>query len=252
MLALAAALCLSSALPAATPPDETIRSAGKVLHEVRSTPGKQIPTEVLAKAQAVVIIPDAVKLGLIGGVRSGRGVALLRLPDDSWGFPQPVNLAGGSLGLQVGVEDVDMVLVFMTKRSAEGLASGKFTIGTDASASAGPIGRDATSVSDGRSVSEVLSYSRSRGLFVGASIDGARLQIDHAAVRAYYGAAPPQPPVHTPEPAAALRGQLIAAASGVPDPTPQGPRYDPPKSAGKSKPYRRMMTGFGTTGGAGT
>jgi lipid-binding SYLF domain-containing protein len=252
MLALAVVLCVSSAARAATPPDETVRSAGKVLYEVRTTPGKQIPTDVLAKAQAIVIIPDAVKLGLIGGVRSGRGVAILRQLDESWGFPQLVNLAGGSLGLQVGVEDIDMVLVFMTKRSAEGLASGKFTIGTDASASAGPVGRDANAVTDGRSISEVLSYSRSRGLFVGASIDGARLLIDHAAVRAYYGAAPPQPPVITPEPASTLRAQLIAAATGAPDPTPQGPRYDPPKTAGKSKPYRRMMTSFGTTGGSGT
>ena len=246
MLGLAAILCLASAAQAATPVDETVRSAGKVLSEVRSTPGKQIPTDVLAKAQAIVIVPDAIKFGLIGGVRSGHGVAILRQVDGSWGFPQPVNLAGGSVGLQVGVEDIDMVLVFMSKRSAEGLQSGKFTVGTDASASAGPVGRDATAVTDGRSVSEVLSYTRSRGLFVGASIDGARLSIDHASVRAYYGAAPPQPPVQTPEAATLLRAQLIAAASGAPDPTPQGPRYDPPANAGKAKPYRRMMTSFGT------
>ncbi len=216
MLGLLAVLCLLDRAHAAVSADETIRTAGRVLHEVRSTPGKQIPTEVLAKAQAVVIIPDAVKLGLIGGVRSGRGVALIRQEDSSWGFPQPINLAGGSLGLQVGVEDIDMVLVFMTKRAAAGLASGKFTIGADASASAGPVGRDSSALTDGRSTSEVLSYSRSRGLFLGASIDGARLQVDYNAVRAYYGAVPPQPPVLTPEPAAMLRNQLIAAVSGAP------------------------------------
>jgi lipid-binding SYLF domain-containing protein len=246
-------LCLGSAASAAAPSsDETVRSAGKVLQELRSTPGKQIPIDVLAKAQAVVIIPDAVKLGLIGGVRSGRGVALLRQDDGSWGFPQLINLAGGSIGLQIGVEDIDMVLVFMTKRSAEGLASGKFTIGTDASASAGPVGRDSTTVSDGRSTSEVLSYSRNRGLFVGASIDGARLHIDYNSVRAFYGAVPPQPPVHASEAATTLRAQLTAVASGAADPTPQGPRYDAPASAHKAKPYRRMMTGFGMGGGAGT
>ena len=253
LLGLLAALSLAAAGRTAAPAtDDTVRSAGKVLQEIRSTPGKQIPSEVLAKAQAVVIVPDAMKVGLIGGVRSGHGVAIVRQVDGSWGFPQPVHLSGGSIGLQIGIEDVDMVLVFMSQSGAAALASGKFTIGTDAAASAGPVGRDASAVSDGRSTSEVLAYSRNRGLFVGASVDGARLIIDHAAVRAYYGVAPPQTPLRTPEPATLLRSQLIAAAAGQPDPLPPGPRYDPPASAHKSKAYRRMMTGMGVGGSNGT
>jgi SH3 domain-containing YSC84-like protein 1 len=248
VIGLLLACCLASIARAAAKPDETVRSAAKVLSEIKTTPGKQIPDGLLAQAQAVVIVPDAIKFGLIGGVRSGYGVALLRQADGTWGLPQFVSLAGGSLGLQAGIEDIDMVLIFTTKRSAEGLKRGKFTVGTDASASAGPLGHDSTAVTDGRSTSEILAYSRSRGLFLGASIDGARLEIDRAACRAYYGAPSDQPAVILPAAATTLR-DLVEMPAAVAKQI-AGPRYDPPPKPGRMQPYRRMMSGSGI--GAGT
>ena len=150
--------------PAMADPDQTVRVADQVLHEVILIPGRQIPERLLAEAQGIAIIPRVIKIGFIAGVRRGHGVMLVRDAEGEWSLPQFITLTGGSVGWQAGVEGTDVVLVFMTKKSVEGMLRGKFTIGADASVAAGPIGRDAAAATDARLKAEILSYSRSRGL----------------------------------------------------------------------------------------
>ena len=144
---------------------------------------------MLTRAQGVVIVPNMVKLGFVVGGRHGKGVMVVRDKNGVWRPPQFITMTGGSVGWQAGVQSSDIVMVFNTQRSVAGLLSGKFTVGVDASAAAGPVGRQASAATDLKLQAEVFSYSRSRGLFVGASFDGSMLQIDNAANQAYYAAA---------------------------------------------------------------
>ncbi len=160
-----------------------------VLREVMNTPGKGIPTKLLADAQGLVIVPDMIKGGFVVGVKHGKGVALVRDANGSWGLPQFVTINGASLGWQAGVQATDLILVFRTQKSVQGLLSGKFTIGADASAAAGPVGRDVQAATDVALKAEILSYSRSRGLFAGVSLDGSSLRMENADTTLYY-----QPP----------------------------------------------------------
>ena len=150
----------------------------------------RIPPKLLASAHGVAIIPGLVKGGLVVGVRRGNGVILVRGPQGNWQLPSMVTLTGGSVGWQVGIQSTDLVLVFKNRRSVQNLMQGKLTIGVDASAAAGPVGRKAQAATDGRLAAEIYSYSRSRGLFAGVSVDGATLKVDHGAQQAYYAAAP--------------------------------------------------------------
>ncbi|HEV3020939.1 MAG TPA: lipid-binding SYLF domain-containing protein, partial [Pirellulales bacterium] len=108
-------------------PDESVRLADQVLHEIMSIPARRIPEQLLADAEGLVIIPSVIKVGFVGGIRRGRGVVLVRDADGAWGIPQFVVLTGGSVGWQAGVQATDVVLVFRTKKSVEGLLGGKFT-----------------------------------------------------------------------------------------------------------------------------
>ena len=139
--------------------------------------------------QGLVIVPAMVKVGLVAGVRHGKGIAVIRDDNGAWQLPIFVSMTGGSVGWQVGIQSTDVILVFNTRRSVTGLLSGKFTVGVDAAAAAGPIGRQASAATDVRLQAEILSYSRSRGLFAGASVDGSMLQIDAAANQQYYNTA---------------------------------------------------------------
>jgi len=166
--------------------DAVVNTAIVVLDEIMSIPIRSIPQAMLADAQGVAIIPDVIKVGFIAGVRRGRGVVLVRDAMGTWGLPQFVTLTGGSVGWQAGVQATDVVLVFKTRKSVDGLMRGKFTLGADAAAAAGPVGRHAEAATDLRLRAEIYSYSRSRGLFAGVSLDGSALQIDGAATGAYY------------------------------------------------------------------
>jgi lipid-binding SYLF domain-containing protein len=182
-----------SAVP--TPEAQTVAASMDVLQQFTTFQIRSIPQELLRDAQGVVIIPSVVKLGFIVAGRFGRGVALVRTPEGSWRVPTFVTFAGGSIGWQAGLQATDLVLVFKNRRGIEQLLSGnKFTLGADAAIAAGPVGRQAATGTDLQLNAEIYSYSRSRGLFAGVSLDGSVLQVDNYANAAYYanGAVPQQ------------------------------------------------------------
>jgi lipid-binding SYLF domain-containing protein len=193
-------------------PDEIVREAHQVLQEIMAIPAKQVPMSLLAQARGVAIVPNVIKIGFVAGVRRGHGVVLVRNPQGEWSLPQFITLTGGSVGWQAGVQGSDIVLVFMTDRSIEGLLNGKFTIGADVAAAAGPVGRNAAAATDGRLKAEILSYSRSRGLFAGLAIDGSVIESDAASQVSYYGPPQGQLPSQVPESAVRLC-QLVASLS---------------------------------------
>ena len=186
-------------------PAETVVESEQVLGELMAIPARQIPHQLLKQAQGIAIIPNVIKIGFIGGARRGHGVVMVRDAEGEWSLPQFVALTGGSVGWQAGIQDTDVVLVFTTRKGVEGLMRGKFTVGLDASASAGPVGRETSVGTDAKLQSEVYSYSRSRGLFLGVSLDGSVLEVDHIAHAGYYGSASGQIPAHLPGPAVDLR-----------------------------------------------
>ena len=149
---------------------------------------ESIPPTMFAKAEGIAIFPDMIKGGFILGVNYGKGVLLVRRPDRSWSPPVMVTMGGGSLGFQAGVQSADIVLMFATPRSLNGILNGqKVTLGADASVALGPIGRQANAGTDARLGAEIYSYARSRGLFLGVSINGADLSVDNNANSMLYG-----------------------------------------------------------------
>ncbi len=200
----------------------TVDTATTVIQEFMAMPAEGIPRSLMARAQGLVIVPSMVKLGFVAGVRHGRGIVVIRDDNGVWRPPQFITMTGGSVGWQVGIQSSDQVMVFTTRRSVQRLLTGTFRIGVDAAAAAGPVGREAAAGTDLRLQSEILSYSRSRGLFVGASVDGSVLQIDMAANQAFYTPAGLLPDgtatkPGTPLPAAASRLLVtLASASGAP------------------------------------
>ena len=160
-----------------------------VLNEIMAIPASGIPASLLANAQGIVIIPDLVKGGFVVGVRHGRGIVMVRDERGFWRPPSFVTLTGGSVGWQIGLQVTDIVLVFKTRSSVQGLLRGKFTLGADAAAAAGPVGREAAAATDAQLLAEIFTWSRSRGLFAGVSLDGSVLQIDQPANAAFYNGA---------------------------------------------------------------
>ena len=167
--------------------DERARNAVRVLTDIQAIPESAIPDKLLDEARAVVVVPDSLKIGLIFGGRRGQGLLSVKNPDGTWSNPSFVSLTGGSVGLQVGVQSSDIVLVFRSERGLESIVNGKFTLGADASVAAGPVGRNASTATDGEMKAEIWSWSRARGLFAGVALDGAVLSIDDAANVAVYG-----------------------------------------------------------------
>jgi lipid-binding SYLF domain-containing protein len=200
----------------AAEPNETITQSEQVLTELLAIPGKQIPAALLSEAQGVAIIPRVIKIGFVAGGRRGYGVVLVRDAEGGWTLPRFIRLTGGSVGWQAGVSGTDVVLVFRTRRSVENLMKGKFTIGVDAAAAAGPVGRNAAAATDTSLQAEILSYSRSRGLFLGASIDGSAVEMDNDANTAFYGSADPETPQVIPVSATNLQSYIIGLAGGAP------------------------------------
>jgi lipid-binding SYLF domain-containing protein len=172
-----------------TKTDEKIQDSITVLKEIMSIPEKSIPPALLDNASGIAIIPGVIKAGFILGGRYGTGVLLVRNEERAWSDPSFISLAGGSIGWQAGVESIDIILVFKSSRSIERIRTGRFTLGADASIAAGPVGRQASAGTDIQLKSEIYSYSRSRGLFAGLSLEGASMQIDEEDNEVYYGRA---------------------------------------------------------------
>lgn len=188
-LTLLVALFATTALPTRAGEEENQRAqnALRVLTEVMQAPDKAIPKELLANAHAIAVIPDVIKAGFVIGGRRGEGLIAVKTRDGTWSNPSFIGLTGGSIGFQAGVSSTDVILVFRTQRGVESIVNGKFTIGADASAAAGPVGRSAQASTDAQMHAEIYSYSRARGLFAGAALDGTALVIDNTANQAVYG-----------------------------------------------------------------
>jgi lipid-binding SYLF domain-containing protein len=152
--------------------------ASQVLEEQREDGDRRIPSWLLERAYGIAVIPDLTKIAFFAGGRRGNGVLVIRDKDGAFTNPIFVTLTGGSFGFQWGVQSTDIVLVFTTRRSVEGITGGKLTLGGDASVSAGPVGRESSAATDITFHSEVYSYSRSRGVFAGVAIDGSVISID--------------------------------------------------------------------------
>jgi lipid-binding SYLF domain-containing protein len=204
------AAALTPALALARGEEETIRASHEVLHQFLDLQIREIPDSLLAEAHGVAIIPDVIKLGFVVGGQRGHGVVIIRERDGSWRAPIFVTITGGSVGWQIGAQSTDFVLVFKSQKSVDGLLRGKFTLGADAAVAAGPVGRRAGAATDMELKAEIYTYSRSRGLFAGVSLEGSALQVDDAANAAYYGPTfPGAPPPAVP--ASALRLVEIVA-----------------------------------------
>ncbi|HLJ29556.1 MAG TPA: lipid-binding SYLF domain-containing protein [Candidatus Angelobacter sp.] len=165
---------------------ERAAAAARVLSEVTNAPDKGIPNEILGSAKCVIVIPGMKKAGFIVGARYGRGYSTCRT-ENGWTAPAPVFLGGGSYGAQIGGEGVDLVLVVMNEKGVQHLLSSKFEIGVDASAAAGPIGRSASAGTNWKLDSEMLSYSRAKGLFAGIELNGAKIRQDDDTTKELYG-----------------------------------------------------------------
>ena len=162
---------VSAVLGQADAPDKRLREAADTLHEIMGTPDKAIPRDLLKRAKCIVIVPGMKKAAFVVGGEYGRGFASCRTAQ-GWSGPSGVRLTGGSFGLQLGAESTDVVMLVMNEKGLRHLLSDKFKIGGDASAAAGPVGRDAKADTDILMNAEILSWSRTRGLFAGISLEG--------------------------------------------------------------------------------
>lgn len=162
-------------------------NATRVLNEIMMAPDRAVPQSLMQAAHAIAVIPNVIKAGLIFGGRFGEGLVSIKNPDGTWSNPAFIRLTGASVGFQAGVSSTDVILVFRSERGVDRLIHGEFTLGADLSAAAGPVGRYANASTNGHFEAEIYSYSRSRGLFAGVALDGARIGIDNAADQRMYG-----------------------------------------------------------------
>jgi lipid-binding SYLF domain-containing protein len=163
-----------------------IDNAATVLDEIMAAPDKGIPQEVLASAKCVAVVPSMIKGGFVVGARYGKGVATCRT-SSGWSAPAPITIAGGSWGLQIGGEAVDLVMLIMNDKGMEHLLSSKFKLGAEGSVAAGPVGRQTEANTDWKMRSEVLTYSRARGVFAGLELNGAVIKQDDDDTHILYG-----------------------------------------------------------------
>jgi lipid-binding SYLF domain-containing protein len=165
---------------------DRVEAAGTVLDEIQAAPDNRIPEEVLGSAECVAVVPSMLKGGFVFGARYGRGVASCRL-EKGWSAPAFFTIEGGSFGLQIGGQAVDLVMLIMNKDGMNHLLSSEFKLGADASAAAGPVGRHASADTDWKMRAQVLTYSRARGLFAGLELAGAVIKQDKNSTREFYG-----------------------------------------------------------------
>jgi lipid-binding SYLF domain-containing protein len=166
--------------------DNRMDHAGAVLHEIMAAPDRGIPEEVLEHAKCVAVVPNLLKGGFVFGAENGRGVATCRTAG-GWSAPAFFTITGGSWGLQIGVEGVDLVMIIQNERGMQRLIGSKFQLGADASAAAGPVGRHASADTDWKMDTEILTYSRAHGVFAGLTLTGAAIRRDDDSTEAVYG-----------------------------------------------------------------
>lgn len=173
----------------AGPRGTTVEDAIEVLDDLAAAPEKRIPPALLRDASAVIIAPDVMKAGFVVGGRHGHGVLLVRTKAGGWSDPVFLTITGGSVGWQAGVQSTDLFLIIRNEKSLERIlrGNGKLTLGAEASVAAGPIGREAAAATDAQLRAEILSYSRSRGLFGGIALDGDAITVDHVMNDRFYG-----------------------------------------------------------------
>jgi lipid-binding SYLF domain-containing protein len=183
-------LCLAGTFASAgTARQDTVKrlqSSVDVLQSIMATPDKGIPEEVLSNAKCILVVPDLIKGGFIFGGKHGRGVASCQTAD-GWSAPAFVSIGGGSWGLQIGVEGVDLVMLVMNDQGFQHLLSSKFQLSGEGSVASGPVGRHASAGTDWKMNTELLTYSRSKGVFAGLTLEGAVVEQDHDSTRAIYG-----------------------------------------------------------------
>jgi SH3 domain-containing YSC84-like protein 1 len=167
--------------------DKRLDASAKVLDEIMGTPDKAIPDKVMSDAKCIAVVPSMVKIAIGFGGSHGKGVATCRTESGRWSAPAPITITGGSWGLQLGGQAVDIVMVVMNDQGMQHLLSSKFKIGGDASAAAGPVGRDAGADTDWKMRAELLTYSRARGLFAGIDLNGTVVTQDKDETRLLYG-----------------------------------------------------------------
>jgi lipid-binding SYLF domain-containing protein len=164
-----------------------IDASAKVLDEIMGVKDKAIPNKVMQDAKCLAVVPSMVKIAVGFGGNHGKGVATCRTEKGTWSAPAPITITGGSWGLQLGGQAIDLVMVVMNEQGMDHLLRSKFKLGADASAAAGPVGRDAAAETDIKMKAEVLTYSRARGLFAGVDLHGAAITQDKDETHVLYG-----------------------------------------------------------------
>ncbi len=217
-------------------------AAATVLNEIMAAPDNGIPVEILDSAKCVAVVPNLVKGGFVVGGSHGRGMATCKLSNGSWTPPAPLTMTGGSIGFQIGLQGVDLIMMIMNDRGMQALLANKFKIGADASAAAGPVGRHVEGSTDWKLRAEILTYSRARGLFAGVTVNGSTLGQDEDATREMYGKFVPFKTILTGavdmprgggEPFVAAVRKAIASANssaGSSAPSPSVPVNPPPRT----------------------
>jgi lipid-binding SYLF domain-containing protein len=165
---------------------ERMKQAAEVLREIQNAPDLGIPNSVLDNTKCIIVVPNLIKGGFVFGGKHGRGVATCRTPS-GWSAPAMVSVGGGSWGLQIGVQDVDLVMVVMNNHGVQQLLSSKFELSGEGSVAAGPVGRQAVAGTDWKLNTEILSYSRTKGIFAGLTLEGAVVEQDNDSTRDIYG-----------------------------------------------------------------
>jgi len=181
-------ICLGIGVAAAENTQERLNNATALFTEIMATPDRSIPQDLLQKASCIVLVPGVKKAAFVLGGKYGRGFVTCRKESGTgWGAPGAVRMEGGSFGFQIGVSSTDVVLLVMNPRGMKKLLSSKFTLGPDATVAAGPVGRATSAQTDAFMTAEILSWSRSKGLFAGISLEGATLRNDLDENAAMYG-----------------------------------------------------------------
>jgi SH3 domain-containing YSC84-like protein 1 len=178
--------CLSWAGSARQDAADRLNNAATVLHEIMQAPDNGVPEEVLEHAKCVAVVPHMMKGGFIVGAEHGKGVATCRTAK-GWSAPAFITVSGGSVGFQIGIEGVDLVMIIQHENGMQKLLSSDFKLGADASVAAGPVGRHASAGTSWKLDAEVLTYSRTKGAFAGIALDGASVRQDDDSTRAMYG-----------------------------------------------------------------
>ena len=182
-----AALLLAGPAAADTREEQRVRDAADVLDQFLRIPEESIPPTLLSRAYAVAVVPNNLAAAFGVGARHGKGILVVRQDDGSWSNPAFIALTAGSFGFQAGAQSTDIILVFKTRSVVDSIANGKVTLGANASIAAGPVGRSTAAATDIAFQAEVLSYSRSRGLFAGVALEGSGVTMDRKANAAFYG-----------------------------------------------------------------